>query len=287
MSSEYLWWLCSLLQPLRWPYVECVIHHERDVREEKHHIYVARTSNNGVIAAHDLYCCLLSQCEALGTCRSGFSDRNKKQKFVVKKRGCCRGLSVALNVRFTANGMCAKNNTQIYVAGTSNNRVIPMEWSWWVTSNNACEPGEQLTVLPDGNDESDLVGWTLLLAATVWSEALPTCCSVFPIATKWRCDQDVKVVLCETFTQNVRSMRFVAKMRGCCCNLSIGLALNVWFTTNGMCAKKNTRYMWGEQAIIDWLRRMFPIVACCHSAKLCAHAARAFPIATSWTRNRL
>ena len=58
----------------------------------------------------------------------------------------------------------------MYVARTSNNRVIPMEWSWWVTSNNACEPGEQLIVLANGNDESDLVGWSLLLhAATVRS----------------------------------------------------------------------------------------------------------------------
>ena len=36
------------------------------------HMYVARTSNNRVIAAHGLYCCLLPQCEALRTCRSGF-----------------------------------------------------------------------------------------------------------------------------------------------------------------------------------------------------------------------
>jgi len=36
------------LQPLRWRCVKCVIHHERDVREEKHYIYVARTSNNRV-----------------------------------------------------------------------------------------------------------------------------------------------------------------------------------------------------------------------------------------------
>jgi len=34
--------------------------------------YVAQTSNKRVIAAHDLYCCLLPQCEALRTCRSGF-----------------------------------------------------------------------------------------------------------------------------------------------------------------------------------------------------------------------
>ena len=36
------------------------------------HIYVARTSNNRVIMACDLYCCLLPRCEALRTCRSGF-----------------------------------------------------------------------------------------------------------------------------------------------------------------------------------------------------------------------
>jgi len=86
-----------LLQPLRWCCVDCVIHHERDVREEQKRMYVVRTSNI---------------------------------------------------------------------------RVIPMEWSWWETSNNACERGEQLIVLANGDDESDLVGWSLLLlAATVRSFA--------------------------------------------------------------------------------------------------------------------
>ena len=52
--------------------------------EEKDYICVARTSNNRVVAAYDLYCCLLPQCEALGTCRSGFpmatsSDVDGKQ----------------------------------------------------------------------------------------------------------------------------------------------------------------------------------------------------------------
>jgi len=60
----------------------------------------------------------------------------------------------------------------MYVARTSNNRVIRMEWSWWVTSDDACEPGEQLIVLANSDDESDLVGWSLLLlAATVRSFA--------------------------------------------------------------------------------------------------------------------
>jgi len=36
------------------------------------HMYVARTSNNKVIMTCELYCCLLPQCEALLTCRSGF-----------------------------------------------------------------------------------------------------------------------------------------------------------------------------------------------------------------------
>ena len=31
-----------VLQPLRWCCVDCVIHHERDVREEQHHTYVWR-----------------------------------------------------------------------------------------------------------------------------------------------------------------------------------------------------------------------------------------------------
>ena len=36
------------------------------------YIYVAWTSNNRVIIACELYCCLLPQCEALRTCHSGF-----------------------------------------------------------------------------------------------------------------------------------------------------------------------------------------------------------------------
>ena len=35
-------------------------------------LYVARASNSKRDCEHDLYCCLLPQCEALHTCRSGF-----------------------------------------------------------------------------------------------------------------------------------------------------------------------------------------------------------------------
>ena len=88
-------WFMVVLQPLRWCCIDCVIHHERDVREEQKCICVVQTSNN---------------------------------------------------------------------------RVIPMKWSWWVTANNACEPGEQLIVLVNSDDKSALVRWSLLLlAATVRS----------------------------------------------------------------------------------------------------------------------
>jgi len=81
---------------------------------------------------------------------------------------------------------------------------------------------------------------------------------------------------CNLHKRNMRSVRFVVKRRGCCCNLPGGVALNVRFTTYGMRAKNNTVYTWREQAIIEWSRRVISIVVCCHSLKLCAHAARPF-----------
>jgi len=56
-----------LLQLLSWRCAECVVHHKQNVCKEQHHIYAAWASNNRVIMACDLYCCLLPQCEALLT----------------------------------------------------------------------------------------------------------------------------------------------------------------------------------------------------------------------------
>jgi len=45
-----------MLQSHHWLCVECAIHHERYVHEEQHlYTYLAQTSNNRVIATHDLY----------------------------------------------------------------------------------------------------------------------------------------------------------------------------------------------------------------------------------------
>jgi len=57
---------------------------------------------------------------------------------------------------------CARRITPIH---TLWHEQAIIEWSWWTTFNNACEPGEQLIVLPDGDDESDLVERSLLLLA--------------------------------------------------------------------------------------------------------------------------
>jgi len=68
-----------------------------------------------------------------------------------------------LNVRFTTNGVCAKEKHHIIFLRTSNNRVIAAR--------------------------------KIYLCLVPQCEALCTAChSSFPIATKWYCDQDVKVV---------------------------------------------------------------------------------------------
>jgi len=83
-----------------------------------------------------------------------------------------------------------------------------------------------------------------------------------------------------------------------CCNLSVGVALNVWFTTNGMCAKNNIHTyvartsnnkwswrvishdtsMWTIERNYQHARRVIMAcdLYCCHSVKLCALAVRAF-----------
>ena len=98
IHNLYFYWNIQVLQlqPLRWCCVDCVIHHERDVREEQKYVCVERASNNkrdcDVVALPILTCerlnmmtsvreerlqrmiscCLLSKCEALRICRSGF-----------------------------------------------------------------------------------------------------------------------------------------------------------------------------------------------------------------------
>ena len=85
-ENSFRGWEIQLLQPLRWCCVDCMIHHERDVKNKNMSMW-------------------------------------REQAII--------------------------------------------EWSWWATSHNACESGEQLIVLANGDDESDLVGWSLLLLAAM------------------------------------------------------------------------------------------------------------------------
>ena len=53
------------------------------------------------------------------------------------------------------------------------------------------------------------------------------------------------------------------------------------------CTRRTNIYVWLEQAIVEWSRRVISIVACCHGAKLCALAARDFRsqhLASKWRR---
>jgi len=88
--------------------------------------------------------------------------------------------------------------------------------------------------------EERLRAWSLfLLAATVRSFAhMPLGISDRNKMVLWPgCEGRAEFSL---HIKNVRSVWFVVNRRGCCCNLSGGVAFIVWFTTNGMCGKNNT-----------------------------------------------
>ena len=70
-----------------------------------------------------------------------------------------------------------------------------------------------------------------------------------------------------------------------CCNLSSGIALVVWYTTNGMYVKEQHHtYKWREQAITEWSWQC-ELYCCllpqCEALRICRSR---FPIATLWNR---
>ena len=107
-------------------------------------------------------------------------------------------------------------------------------------------------------------------------EALRICCSAFPITTKWCCDQDVKVVLGSAFTQRMFDRcGLLQKVGDVVATTPLALRWNAWFTTNEYAWRKTpyTVYVaWTSNNRLEWSWCVNSIVACCHSAKLCAHA---------------
>jgi len=95
------------------------------------------------------------------------------------------------------------------------------------------------------HQQSDHGMWTLLsLPATVRSYARMTLGISHrnKMVLRPGCEGRAEFTL---HTKNVRSVRFIVNRRGCCCNLSGGVALIVWFTTNGMCVKNSTIHICG------------------------------------------
>jgi len=110
------------------------------------------------------------------------------------------------------------------------------------------------------SNNSDLVGWSLLLrAATVWSFAhLPLRLSGrSKMVLRTGCEGHVK---CNPH-KNVRSVRFVVRGRGCCCNLSVGVALNARFAMNGVCVKSNANIYVARTSNNRVISSMISIVA--------------------------
>jgi len=95
-------------------------------------------------------------------------------------KSCSFSLSIVLNARFPTNGMCMMNNT--HVAQISGNKMSK-------TRDLYC------CLVPQ-------------------CEALHTCCSAFPITTKWCFDQDVKVVPGTTFTKRTCNRCWSLQKRG-------------------------------------------------------------------------
>ena len=169
-------------------------------------------------------------------CRAEFSLRTKNVRsvwFVVERRGCCCNLSggVALIVWFTTNGMCVKNSTIVYVVQASNSKrdcdvkalpILMCEQLNMMTSVRIERLRRMITTCCRG---AKLCAHA---AREFWSQRngavtrMWRSCRVQPSHKECA----IGVVCC--------------KKEGCCCNLSGGVALIVWFTTNGMCVKNNT-----------------------------------------------
>ena len=134
-------------------------------------------------------------------------------------RYCCNlSVDIALIMWFTTNGMCAINNN-IY---TWREQAI-IEWSWHVNSTVACCHVRSFAHMPLGLFWSQQNG----AVTRMWRS-----CCVKP--SQKECA--IGALHCEK--------------EGC--NLSGGVALIMWFTTNKICVKNNNIYMWREQAIIEW-----------------------------------
>jgi len=119
--------------------------------------------------------------------------------------------------------------------------------------------------------------WDLSCCLLPQCEALHTCCSVFPMITKWCFDEDVKVVPGATFTKRMCDSCGSLQKGGYVVATSQLMLRWKCDSPHTGCAQRPThKCMWHEQAILEWFRRVISIITCCHSVKLYALDGWAF-----------
>ena len=130
-----------------------------------------------------------------------------------------------------------------------------IEWSWHVNSIVACCHGAKLCAHPARDFRSQQSG---------------------AVTRMWRSCQ------VSLHTKNVRSVWLVVKRRGCCCNLSGCVALNVWFATDRMCVKNNTIHVarTSNNRVIMACELYCRLLPQCEALRTCCSG---FPIATPGT----
>jgi len=153
-------------------------------------------------------------------------------------------VSVVFNARFATNGMYVKNNTDIYVSQTSKNR---MSTTWDLYC--CLLPVWSFAYFPPGlSNHNKVVLW-------------PGCEGAA------RCNLHKR--MCDRCSSLQKGGDVVATSQ---------LMLRwKWDSPQMGCAQRAThKYIWREQTIIEWSRRVISIIACCHSLKLCAISVQAF-----------
>ena len=125
-----------------------------------------------------------------------------------------------------------------------------IEWSWHVDSIVACCHGAKLCA----HAARDFRSQQNVAVTTMWRscQGQPSCK-----------ERAIGTVRCK------KEGMLLQPLRWCCPKCVIRHERDV---PEG----QHHTYMWHEQAIIEWSWHVNSIVACCHSAKLCAHAARDF-----------
>jgi len=125
-----------------------------------------------------------------------------------------------------------------------------IEWSWHVNSIVACCHSAKLWAYAALDFRSQQNGAVTRMWRSCWVKPSHKECVIGAV----RCKKEGMLL---------------QPLRWCCVDCVIHHERDVR-------EEQHHTYMWCEQAIIEWSWHVSSIVACCHSAKLCAYAAQDF-----------